>query len=362
MFLFNSKILSGVLAVLTLINISAVQCSPKPKWKSGKKALGSFAGGLAGGMAGVALGSYLANRNKPAEPQNVYVANPPTIIDRRETLPNGCYKQVVKEPSSHDPRIFVETEQLICPPGVQQPIVVQQPTNQVMQPVQPLVPTPVQSVPIPTLYQPAIMQQPVLPHVQPVNAPAPPPVVVTPVSVNDTNPPPSINQQPATNIYPSLNIDNNPNVTHFMPVTNIGYVTPPPNNNPEIATSTPNVILQNVLPPTNLIPVTPVYYHPVADVNKNVANNQPPSNSASLAPLNPVVPQTNVAAPSPIAVSNPPQQPVGVQQPATGGSPQVYVLSKKTGIYGKEKKNSANNAAVSGYLLVALLGVFLGLH
>lgn len=41
-----------------------------------------------------------------------------TTILRLETYPNGCYKQRVTEPDLWNSTRFYQTEQLICPPGV----------------------------------------------------------------------------------------------------------------------------------------------------------------------------------------------------------------------------------------------------
>ncbi|XP_073835170.1 uncharacterized protein isoform X2 [Musca autumnalis] len=281
-------------------------------------------------MAGAALGNYLTNRNKPAEEQHHYLANPPTIIDRRETLPNGCYKQVVKAPDSHDPRLFIETEQLICPPGVQQPLLLPS-TNQ---PVQPLAQTPVQTVPVLTGYQqPNVNQQPLLP-VQYV-VPTTPPAVL--------NPPSNTNQSEATNLYPNLTIDNNHVVTNFIPVT-------PSNSNNNVTPPTPHYYHEAIKPPSNVnLPFTSPQ-QPI-DIHQQINNNPPPP---QFVPLNPA---SNVVSPS-IHITNPQQPSVSGQQNLNGGPPQVYVLSTKTGIYGKDKKNNAKNLSGSMYLVLVLLSVY----
>ncbi|XP_065366453.1 uncharacterized protein LOC135959262 [Calliphora vicina] len=43
---------------------------------------------------------------------------PATTIERVEHFSNGCYKQRVREPDLLNTTRFYETEQLICPPGV----------------------------------------------------------------------------------------------------------------------------------------------------------------------------------------------------------------------------------------------------
>ena len=106
---------------------------------------------MAGGIAGAAMGHILTRANSPAEvhhhhhhlvetnaatsninvpaatPQIIPPPSPPPprpsiTIERGETLANGCYKQIVKEPSEYDAMSFVATEQLICPPQVTLPI------------------------------------------------------------------------------------------------------------------------------------------------------------------------------------------------------------------------------------------------
>lgn len=43
---------------------------------------------------------------------------PATTVQRIETFSNGCYKQIVKEVDVTDIRRFVQTEEIICPPGI----------------------------------------------------------------------------------------------------------------------------------------------------------------------------------------------------------------------------------------------------
>ncbi|KNC26305.1 hypothetical protein FF38_00865 [Lucilia cuprina] len=43
---------------------------------------------------------------------------PLTTIERLETYPNGCYKQRIREPDLLNTTRFLETEEFICPPGV----------------------------------------------------------------------------------------------------------------------------------------------------------------------------------------------------------------------------------------------------
>ncbi|XP_037812940.1 uncharacterized protein LOC119604425 [Lucilia sericata] len=41
-----------------------------------------------------------------------------TTIERLETYPNGCYKQRIRSPDLSNTTRFFETEEFICPPGV----------------------------------------------------------------------------------------------------------------------------------------------------------------------------------------------------------------------------------------------------
>ncbi|KAM7350409.1 uncharacterized protein ACRADG_009011 [Cochliomyia hominivorax] len=154
--------------LLFLVILQILENTIKVEAKKGKgKAFG--AGILAGGLAGAAVGHILTRQNTPTEvhhhhhivdpnaanPNPSVNATPPpkpsVIIERGETLANGCYKEIVKEPDSHDFTKFIETERLICPQNV--PVTIVHPA-----PIQhPVIPAmPVESVPAPAHHSPAI--------------------------------------------------------------------------------------------------------------------------------------------------------------------------------------------------------------
>uniref|UniRef100_A0A1I8NWM2 Uncharacterized protein n=1 Tax=Stomoxys calcitrans TaxID=35570 RepID=A0A1I8NWM2_STOCA len=84
---------------------------------------------MAGSIQKNALGSFLDDmegvdfdniftQHLSSEYNNQQQNSKPTIhTDEYKTLPNGCYKEVIREPDSNDHRRYIETEQLVCPPS-----------------------------------------------------------------------------------------------------------------------------------------------------------------------------------------------------------------------------------------------------
>ncbi|XP_073835173.1 uncharacterized protein [Musca autumnalis] len=101
-----------ILTVQLLFYSHIIECRPDPK----PGFLGGVLGGAVGSMIGKTISDHAGHHHQSHNVQQ-------TTIERRETYSNGCYKQVVKEPNISNPGTFIETEQMICPPGVSAPVV-----------------------------------------------------------------------------------------------------------------------------------------------------------------------------------------------------------------------------------------------
>uniref|UniRef100_A0A1I8Q2C0 Glycine zipper 2TM domain-containing protein n=1 Tax=Stomoxys calcitrans TaxID=35570 RepID=A0A1I8Q2C0_STOCA len=114
MLIYNSnKRILFLIVTLSLV-FRIVKCRAEPEAKPG------LLGGLAGGALGSVIGHTLFHKSDDHQHHHTYHA---TTIDRLETFINGCYRQVVREPDSHNTDDYIETEQMLCPINVQPPII-----------------------------------------------------------------------------------------------------------------------------------------------------------------------------------------------------------------------------------------------